>query len=299
MTGLATTVGDLLLDTKKIIYGALGVFIDDLAADIPASGPGANQVQLVNSRNLNVGSLLDVDCESMLVQQFDPTTRTATVRRGWLRTDKVAHLAATQPIVEVNPRWPAGQLVNDLQSEILAWPDALYRPDYLDLDGAQFGDDFVRQVTLDATYNDVVGLPSARWIATDGSSIGLPKARLVQGPAGVYYIDLGTMVHRFATLTFVLARQFVVVPWTTTTTLESIGLIHEMYDIPPIGVALRRLGLDEIRRSDRQAQGEPRLDQANPANETVQGWAALQRLYDRRLRDEGDRLITRFRMRTW
>lgn len=234
--------------------------------------------------SVSPGAVLGVDLEELYV--WSVSAPNATVARGWNGSTAASH--ALGAIVEVNPLFSNWRIFNELNAELNSLSPQLYQVKTVTV-AATISSSY--NVAADAVdilsvqYNDYVGddWPHlSRWAFLSGQDTAVfasgKALRLYEMPAPgrtiriVYAAPLGTL----STLTDTVE---------TTTGIPSTAV-----DIPAIGAAARLLSARESRRSQLDAQPEPRQAQDVPPGTARSAAAQLFALRDRRIKEETAKL---------
>jgi hypothetical protein len=287
---MTTTVGELIIDTRRLLGGAgrgqrnrltdvLSTTIDQFSVDFPLKG-------------LSTGVYITIDDEMMYVYAVDGTTQNVTVERGVLGTTPATHAAGT--FIEVSVRFPKPFIRQALEDEIRSWPGEIYTTETLALTAVSSRPD-LDLTGIDTNFYrilEVLGAPKPgeyRWRELSyriernmdtgdySSSVALilTHSPPVSGRVRVTY-----------------GKPFTLTAFgTDATTIASIGLTSSMLDIPPLGAAARLLGPREIVRTDSGAQGEIRIPEEVPPGYTVQTGTTFLQLRNLRLAEEARRLL--------
>jgi hypothetical protein len=236
------------------------------------------------------GTILNIGTEVMMVRAWDPNTTVATVVRGYLGTVAAAH--AQDDMVDVNPRFPNGVLWGDLIDEITGLPESIYRT--VTFEATTTTDE--RVVPLDvgsAGHFGVLGVRQTSHLTGEWGRYGNLEFLFRNTSAGDVLVLSGSPQSDGGTIEYRVKMPFDVSAATPASTFVDIEMPESMTDVLAMGVALRRLAWAEVQRSDRQAQGEPRIPTESPPMHAAQTAAQLQRVYDRRLNQEAAKLWAR------
>ena len=249
---------------------------------------------------MQAGSVICVGLETMRVRSISIEARTCEVIRGWYDSDPVVHSAGDE--VWINPRFTPIDIYDAMAAELQSWGPALYRP---------FGATFAVQ-----SSNDIAELP-----ATFAGMYGLISVRAQQVPAipgggwpdvnvrfqrGTGWTGLTTsgLVLRFidgvadGNVHVMAAMPFSVTALTLSADLVTgIGLQESMLDVLEMGVKLRLETDNEIGRSARTAQDEPRRAVETPVGAQVTGFQFANAMYRTRKQDEVNKLRAQYPIR--
>ena len=283
-------VSELIAETQHMLYG---VHRGNLNFTAQALDDEDTDFSLADDpKGVAQGTLLSVDDELMLVRQASQSSKTVTVKRGWLGTEQVEHTAGS--LVEVNPRFPRIEVRRALRDEIRSWGTGMFQviTEFVDITSS------TRSVDLSVFDEGWFHILRATRTARTGSDADV-AVRFRTHTASADH-PFGSLVLEEApgaavTLSITVAAPFSVGEFTDDLDLnEDIGLEESMFDIPKIGACWRLLSPREINRLDTTAQDEPRSAadvQAGMIAATARGYKQLR---DTRLADESTRLRGRW-----
>jgi hypothetical protein len=264
-------------------FAVLGANLDDHDEMVTLAETAAT---VTGGPTLRRGHVLNVGVEAMLVRSYDPNVAEAQVLRGYLGTDPTVH--SIGDLVDVNPRFPEGVMWLDLLDELAGLPETIYRVVLLELDTVQGERVMPLPVDFDGMYG-VLSVRSATHGIGDHQRFASVDYQLRPTDAGNVLVlaDYPATAGKMS----VLAKLPIATDGATLDTpLSVLGLNDSMLDVLAMGVALRRLSWAEAQRSNRQAQGEPRIPTESPPMHALQSSQALRQVYDRRLAQEGVKL---------
>lgn len=238
------------------------------------------------------GATLGVDLEEM--HCWSVATPSATVQRGWNGSVAAAH--ALGAIVEVNPLFSNWRIFNELNAELAS------------LGSTATGLYQIKTVTKTATsassYDlaaDAVDILAVQY-NDFGGSVDWPMLRrwdLLTNQDTTVFAS-GTALRLFEmpppgrTIRVIYAAAFGVLSTLADDVTTVTGLPASAADIPAIGAAARLLSARESRRSQVDAQPEPRQAADVPPGTARSAAAQLFALRDRRIKEESARLSTRY-----
>lgn len=238
------------------------------------------------------GTILEVDDELIMLMAWNQSTQEAQVVRGWWGTTAADHDANT--VVFLAPRWTNVEIRRRLVEEIRSWPDSLFAETWVDTD-IDVSDYSGSTQVLTTPPTDAVRPLAVQWVDSEG--LVTPLRRVVVRPASEtqYRVDLGEYVLASGTLRVAFATRFDLSTFEMATEVESTILMpSSMSDIPPLGAAMRLLPGREVQRTNRQAQGEPRIADESPANHILSPYQVLGQMRQVRIAEEAARLLYRW-----
>lgn len=234
--------------------------------------------------SISPGAVLGVDLEEVLV--WSVATPSATVQRGWNGSTAATHSLGV--VVEVNPLFSSWRIFSEVNAELNSLSPQIYQVKTATITATANSSYNLATDVLDVLtvqYNDYTGADwpqLTRWALLtnqDTAIFASGKAlRLYEMPAPgrtirvTYAAPLGTLV--------ALADVVETVS----------GLPASAIDIPAIGAAARLLSSREARRSQVDAQPEPRQAQDVPPGSARSAAAQLFALRDRRIKEESSKL---------
>lgn len=294
-----TTVADALYRIRAKVYGAQRIELNQLTNGIVASQTAF--ALTYETHSLQYGSVISVGAESMFVWEYDTTTQTVTVTRGWNGTTAIDLAAATE--VEINVRFPSPEILAELHDEIAGWPASLYRLVAANHDLATTPG----SVRLDPLLEGCYGIVDVRHSPDATTQTTWPRvlsADLVHqmdtddfDTADMLSVNdsltAGLTIRVIAALPFDTETSFT----TTTDLVEEVGLATSMVDLAILGVAIRLTLPQEIKRSSRSGADEPRIAGEVPPGGALQTGQGLVRIYDQRLKTEASKLAARYPIR--
>lgn len=292
-----TTMRDQVQRTKVHLYGAQRLELRELTADLDEHD---NVVHLDDVAGITRGTLLGFGLELWYVLQVG-TGSPADVRvvRGFLRSVATTHI--TGELGEVNPRFPAPLIVGALADEVASWGEELYNVHTVTASVGP-GESAVNLKGAEGCY----GLIDCRWCTADVWAIEtwrpIPRAsyaRLVRtDDCATPALLLGQIPGADVRVRATVAMPFHVEPWTPATDmLTDVGLGRSMLDLPSMGAALRLWATQEIPRSDRIGQPEPRRAADVPPGAVSQMLGPLANLIRQRKKEESGKLLARYPIR--
>lgn len=233
------------------------------------------------------GALIGVDDELMYVWSRDKGTLQAVVQRGVLGTEKSTHDVGA--LIEVNPRFPTAVIRDELQREIRSWHPRLFAVVTKELTVGTGN----RAVNLDSVPGnffhvlEILRQPRDTrdsWYRVRGrAEHNLNTTDFPSGSA----LFLDEPVEASTRIRFTYARPFDLESFDDDVDLEEDVLLSPAYyDIATYGAAWRLVSTREIKRTDGDAQGEPRDAQEVPPGHILQTARQLKTLRDERIAEE-------------
>jgi hypothetical protein len=279
-----TTVADLVQDTHRELYGTyrpeyarLGSAVDD----------SQTSLALTTSVPVTESTLLSIDSELILVWGTSGTTY--EVQRAMLGTEAAAHDGDT--LVEVNPRFPSFAIRDALQKEILSWEPRVFRVDTTTASIVS-GD---RAVEMSGN-GDIIDVLKVTRSARTGQDSKFELGFRYERELDALYLD--SCLNEAADLNITFSLPIDVSTFELDTVLEDdCGMSPTQFDIATLGAAWRLVISREIKRNFMEAQGEPRSSQEVPPGAIANSGRVMKALRDERLREEMQRLRTRYPFR--
>ncbi len=272
------------------------------------SGEREQMNQLLNSQNgtdttfafshdlktLEAGAYLSIDLEIMYVWDVSIQAKTATVQRGVLGSAAATHAAGA--IVYVNSKFPAFGIFQAMNSDLddLSSPDnAMYQlvnTEFIYNPAIQAYDLGVTNDLMDVLWvRAKIPGPSKDWVPLDNYRVD-HKANTSVFPTGFSLTlfnggspGLPVNVTYSAPFTHFSAL---------TDNLTVTGLPASAADIPPLGAAMRMVGVREIKRNFDESQGDTRRASEVTVNAQLAGYQSLGRERARRIKAEANKLTS-------
>jgi len=271
-----------------------------LAAAIDASTTIVTLASALTA-NVQVGAVLCIGIETMRVTAVNSPSLQVTVIRGWLDSDAAAHDFYDE--VWINPRFSSIDIYDGMMAELQSWGPHLYAMAGL----TQAVVDAQETVELPIAMADCYGVISVRrnWTLTDSTAWPELEFRFQRGVgttwtgAATSGLLLRSIQPMFAgSLYIVAAIPFTLSAFSYTADLVTdVGLKESMLDVLEMGVKLR-MGMDnEIHRTARTAQDEPRRAEENPPGSANAGFQLQNAIYRSRKAEEVQKLRTQYPIR--
>lgn len=266
---------------------------------------------------ISQSSIISIDQELFYVMSADPTGLILTVIRGHLGTTAAAHTAGA--VIEVNPRFPGALIYMALLDEINGLPEMIYAVVGETYSVAQFTETILLNASP-VNYADVYGLIDVRQSPASINGFNYPIGAYTSWPRLDYsrlergadtgdfatgvYLRLGGRIGFGGSVRVTLAvkpstmdQSGVTTATPATDTVTGLGLPRSFTDVLSLGTALRLYQPRDIDRTQRQGQGESRFAQEVPVGGITQTAIGLDRIYQRRLGQEVDKLRSAYPIR--
>lgn len=234
--------------------------------------------------SVSPGAVLGVDLEEVYV--WSVATPSATVQRGWNGSTAAAHSLGA--IVEVNPLFSAWRIFNEINAELNSLSPQIYQVKTVSITAStntsyNLATDVIDILTVQ--YNDYTG---ADWPALTRWALLVNQDTAVFASGRVLRLYEAPAPGRTIRVTYAapLSPLATLADTVETTT----GIPTSAIDIPAIGAAARLLSSREARRSQLDAQPEPRQAADVPPGTARSAAAQLFALRDRRIKEESAKL---------
>lgn len=295
-----TTVATLIGQTRRHLVGMSRGSLNRLDADIGISTTTAVATFDLGT-SIAKNAYIAIDDEIMYVYDVDQTAKSITMERAQLGTTGNGHSAGTQ--IECNPRFPKPVIRDALQQEIASWPRTVYQvsavslnvpTNNLSVDCAGIPANFYEILEVVRRPNTASSQQQLSSLSTSWPEVGFRYERnmaVTDYPSGTA-LFLNSSQFGGYTVRVTFSAPFTVSIFDDSTDLEATcGLARSMIDIPPFGAAATLLAGRESSRSAMEAQGEARAPVEVPVGATLRSASGLQQWRDKRLTEEGIRLI--------
>lgn len=235
--------------------------------------------------SINTGAVLGIDLEELYTWSIAGSV--ATVQRGWNGSTAATH--ADDAIVEVNPLFSAWRIFNEINAELHSITPAIYQVKTVSVTATVASSYNMAADVLDVLtvqYNDIG--PSQDWpvLSRWAFLANQDTSSFASGKALTFY----EMPIPGRTLRITYAAPLAPLATIGDTVETTSGIPASAVDIPAIGAAARLLSSREARRSQLDAQPEPRQAQDVPPGAAGDGASRLFALRDRRVREESSKL---------
>lgn len=258
------------------------------------------------SNSLRAGAVLSIGTELLRVISVSTTAKTAVVLRGWQDTDPAIHAIGAE--VMINPRFNRFDIYDSIIQEIDSWEPDLFTV----TDVTWETTDSTQGVEVPLAQADAIGVTYVRrnWDDDDNSPVwpeysydlhrGRPTSLTPTGGSGLFIRFTDQLGYAYNG--DVIAG--LCIPYDTTTITEAtdlvdIGVTSGQLELIELGVKARLMADDEIGRSARNAQDEPRRNQEVPPNAALSVAQQMLQRYERRRSTEVRRLRTKYPFKGW
>lgn len=246
------------------------------------------------------GATIEVGTELMYVYSVTGAGL-ATVQRGFRGSVAATHSAGD--LVTVNPKFPAYQILKELNNELLdlASPSS----GLFQMKTAEFAfDASVNGYDLSGVTDDILEVHAVTW-SDSGSenqepamrSWSLRRDRDTDDFASGYALVLYSEAESGRTVRVQYKTGFAALT-DSSTALSTVGLHAGAYDLPPLGAALRMMSTRPIRREFLDEQGFSRRAEEVPAGAPSASMRDLRALRMERVNAEASRLAQQY-PRSW
>lgn len=306
------TVGQTIEEIRRHLQGMHRGEWNKLATTITSS---ASTLSITYAAlGISRGSYIALDDELCYV--WDVSGSNVTVERAMLGTTAAAHTAGV--LIEVNPRFPKGHIREALKAEIRSWYPQLFYVNVMEVTAA--GGLLVDLVpNAGAPYtvlNNLESFGSVLDVRREPRSTGETWPRLQwqllrnmdPGVSGYGYniqvqesLPAGTQLRVTFSAQFPTAAIANDANMMTTSAISTdtyVGIPVSALDIAAIGTAWRLVSTREVKRTQTEAQGEPRNAQEVPPGHITQVAAALKQIRDQRLAEEAKRFALLYSPKT-
>lgn len=275
-----STVNEQVQKIRRVLLGAHRPMLNRLDGGLDTSV--TTVVLEFAATGVARGSYISVNDEMMYV--WSVSDKTLTVQREMLGTTAGTH--ADGDVVEIDPRFPDGLILDEMSAEITSWPRSIFAVDTDDLSlGAgdtmsAFAPTGIYSVL--AVNRQPVNSTDDRW-----PEIGFDYKRSL----GKLFIDTTGSSNQSFTVTVTYSKAFDTDPFTGATDLQTdVGLSAALEDALKYGTCWRLLVGREVKRTFTESQGEPRNAEEVPpghANSVADGFLKLR---NTRISEEARRL---------
>lgn len=283
-----STVGQKVQEVRRVLLGTHRPEYNVLTSTITSTTDSLTVTH--GATAIARGSYLGIDNEVCYV--WSRSNQTVTVQRGMLGTTAAAHTAGA--LVEVDPRFPNGLILDEMKAEIASWPRAIYQVDSddLSLGSGDTAVDFGPTGLIDILriYRQPVSSTDDRWPDLAFSyKRNLPTADFSTG--GAIFLDRSGSSSESFDITVVYSKKFTTSTFVDATDLQAtVGLSESLEDALKYGTAWRLLAGREVKRTFTEGQGEPRNSDEVPPGHMASVAQQMRQLRNERLADEAKRL---------
>ena len=299
-----TTVTNTIERIRRQLNSTVRLEVNVLAVALDASETVVTTTyDLANS--IRNGAVLSIGSELMRVVAVSVSSKEITVIRGWQDTAGETHAIGDE--ILVNPRFTRFDIFDSMVNEIDSWaPDLFYVADATmdtvdDQAGVEVPSAFasalgVIEVRRNWTEDESVVWPTLPFVLHRGRSASLTPTEatgmFIRFTKDLGYARNGSIAVRFA------------MPYSTATLDESIDLADlevtgGLLELIELGVKSRLLHDDEIGRTGRGMQDEPRRTEEVPAGAVMTLSQSFLQRYERRRNQEVRRLRTLHPFQAW
>lgn len=300
------TVSTVVERVRRQLNSTVRMEVNVLAANINTTDTVLTFDHPLSSSTRN-GAVLSIDNELMRVISVSVAAQEVTVLRGWQDSEAAAHVLGTE--ILVNPRWTLFDIYDAMFQEIESWS-----PDIFDIANVELSTtEETNAVELAIEYSNAIGVIQARRNWTDDQqALVWPEISftLMRGAAAAWSAATTSgLIVRFtsgngqAQVGNVLLT--IGMPFTTDdidadtvlSTDKNIGA--SLLELIELGIKYRLMMDDEVGKSARNAQDEPRRNEDVPPGAALSLGQVLAQRYERRRAAEVIKFRTRYPMVTW
>lgn len=250
--------------------------------------------------SLRAGAVLAVGTELMRVISVDTGAKEATVIRGYMDSDPEAHASGDE--VQINPRFTRFDIFDAMLSEIDSWsPDIFTISDY----ATTLSGGVTQGIELPSSMIDALGVIDVRRNYTEDDSSVWPamgftlhrgrSASLTPTEGSGLFVRLTDNLgyaKADGNVTIRVAMPYTSESITEATDLDDILVTRGLLEVIELGIKARLMADDEVGRSARGHQDEPRrAEEVQGGQALTLGQTFLQR-YEKRRAQEVRRLRT-------
>jgi len=289
-----TTAGTILDRANQLLLAGVVEERNKLAVSCDSSTTTLTLSYALNGVREN--TVFEIGSEMMYVWESNTTAKTLTVERGFGGTTASAHTLGD--IVTVSPRFPRGQMLTALNSELsdLSSPlNGLFQIKTVDL--AYNGSDRMVNLTGVTSMLDLYDV-RYRYLNDDYPVVrnvrllrDMPTADFASGFALAFdtYVRSGTVRVIYKAAYGTLATEASV--------LSTSGVGTELEDLLVLGVQIRMVAGREVKRNFTESQGDTRRAEEVPAGSVTNSINNLLRLRRDRIIAEAARLMRQYPLR--
>lgn len=293
-----TTLGDLVQTIQRRVLSDLREELNELGTGINST---TNTISLAAGQSLgsiaNTGTTLQIDYELMYVISA-PSAGAIQVIRGF--SDSVAATHSTNAIVNVNPRFPAVDIIRAINEDIddLSAPtNGLYQMLELTVTFIPVQQGYDLTGLTNEAVLDLWEVRAWEYGPTNKFPVIPPNMYKLQRNAdpSVFPSGMALVLDQGGYPGRPLRIQYKS-PYSTPLALATddvqdvTGLHPQAHDIPILGAPARLMQFRELKRSFSEAQGEPRRAQEVPVGASLTASKGLMQYRDMRIGGERERL---------
>lgn len=289
-----TTAAEVIRETKERFLSSMRPEVNKLNGQLTDSVTSV--VVEFETGGIKEGATIQVDQELMYVWSYAPTTKTATVERGWDGSTAAAH--DDDSLVYVNPIVTDVQIFREINNELrsLSAPtNGLYRVATLDTiyNDARIGFDLTGVTMVDeiiAVFAEQQGA-ERNWVPLPPSSYQLVRNQDTDEFASGFAIRLlSGPFEPGRTVRLVLKQAFTTLSGVDDDVESVSGLPSTAIDLLSIGAAIRLASSREVARNLTEVQSITRRAEEVPPGALQQAAAGLRQLRRERIAEEAARL---------
>jgi hypothetical protein len=284
---MSTTVQNTIAEIKRQVYGTTQLVLNKINANIDTTA--TTFTFTYDLGNIARNAYIGIGDEVCYVWSTNPTARTAVVERAMLGTTATTH--AINDLAEVAPRFPNVHIRNQLEREIRSWEPTLYtirsqsytvgaNASMIDL-ASTTGLIHPLEVYHAPRSGSDQPFPAKFRFGRDLSATHASSGNAIffdAKPGAIYY-------------QVVYAGAFSLADMSDATDLvATAGLQPSMLDLAALGTAWRLLATQDVKRTQTEAQPEPRRAEEVPVGMISQTAEILRRIRASRLAEEADKL---------
>ena len=289
-----TTAGTILDRANQLLLAGVVEERNKLAVSCNASETTLTMSYALGS--LRENTVFEIGSEMMYVWEANSTSKTVTVERGYGGSTAAAH--TTGDIATVNPRFPRGQMLTALNSELndLSSPlNGLFQIKTVDL--SYNGSD--RMVNLTGVTS-MIDLYDVRFRYLNDDYPVVRNVRLLRDMptadfASGFVLAFDTYV-RSGTVRVIYKAPYGTLA-TEASVLSTSGVGAEIEDLLVLGVQIRMVAGREVKRNFTESQGDTRRADEVPAGSVTNSINNLLRLRRDRIIAEASRLTRQYPLR--
>ena len=293
-----TTLGDLVQTIQRRVLSDLREELNELGTGINST---TNTISLATGQSLgsiaNTGTTLQIDYELMYVISA-PSAGAIQVIRGF--SDSVAASHSANAIVNVNPRFPAVDIIRAINEDIddLSAPtNGLYQMLELTVTFIPVQQGYDLTGLTNEAVLDLWEVRAHEYGPTNKYPVIPPNMYKLQRnadtsvfPSGMALVlDQGGYPGRPLRIQYKSPYSTPLVNATDDVATVT-GLHPQAHDIPILGAPARLMQFRELKRSFSEAQGEPRRAQEVPVGASLTASKGLLQYRDMRISGERERL---------
>lgn len=245
-----------------------------------------------DQQGITRGTVISIDLEEMLV--WSVSANTVTVQRGYNGSTIASHL--DQSLIHVKPKFSSFRIfraLNDSLREISGPGKGMFqvREQSVTFNAAIQGYDFPGEVLsiIDVRYEEPSSLRSASRVEAWDFVRDQPVALYPSGQGLLLYE--GGYPGRRVNVQY--RAQFAPLTSLTENVLDT-GIPATAIDIPPLGAIVKLVPPRDVKRSFTESQGEARKQSEVPPGSSRQAASGPAAIYAGRIRDEAQKLQSRY-----